>query len=140
MKGKFLLVGLVFLLACAVVGCANEPALTKGEQPNIDEQKAPLRIHQTLPSGASSVTVESVSLLTEEEVISYIQVYGVSTLVSQQGTSFNPVGQWATVYEESSKSWKVQGAVVTNYKGYDYYYSTTWTYDTYGVKLLSIKL
>ncbi len=114
---SFLLLGLVLLLVSSVVGCANEPS------------KPPV----------------SYPVLTAEQVISRVQVYGVPTIKNKWGYIASPVGQWAAVYE-GDQVWRVQGTVIVN----DYvrrygewvsepsYYSTTWTHTNTTIELILI--
>lgn len=60
--------------------------------------------------------------LTEEQVISYIQVYGLTGMVDGY---IVPVGVWAAV-EESPGRWKVRGEVSL---GGSRRYSCTWIFD-----------
>ena len=99
---SFLLLGLVLLLVSSVVGCANEPS------------KPPV----------------SYPVLTAEQVISRVQVYGVPT-IKIDGKPPSPVGQWAATYEGDGK-WRVQGAVVWK----DDYHSTTWIHTHEKIELI----
>ena len=101
---SILLLGLALLLASLVVGCASEPS-----EPPV-----------------------SYPVLTAEQVISRVQVYGVPILKIYDKVA-SPVGQWSAVYEGDGK-WRVQGAVVVRYREKDYYSSTTWMYTQIGMQ------
>jgi len=75
--------------------------------------------------------------LTEEQVISIIQVYGLPT-IKVYGEPLHPVGHWAAVYESGDK-WRVRGAGVVKLEGEDYYCPTEWTYNSKRIELVNIE-
>lgn len=60
--------------------------------------------------------------LTEEQVISYIQVYGLAGMVDGY---IVPIGEWAAV-EESPGKWRIRGEISL---GDSRRYSGTWIFD-----------
>ena len=73
-------------------------------------------------------------LLTPEQVIAQVHVYGVPEIPYNA----SPVGQWSAVYE-SNGVWRVQGTVIIEqrYWGESPYHSTTWLYSSEMIKLVA---
>ncbi len=104
-----------------------------------------------LVGGIIYFLVQDNPAFTEQQVISRVQVYGVSNL----GGSVSPVGQWAAVYEGDGR-WRVSGQVVKSHS-VDYvvreegrrferfpeqetsYHATTWIHTNDEIRLLEME-
>ena len=103
-----------------------------------------------LPIACAGKPPADYPVLTEQQVISRVQVYGVSYYLRITGGSVSPVGQWAAVYEGNGR-WRVRGQVAKSYQvlrwsGSRYYYdqetsyhATTWIHTNDEIRLLKME-
>ena len=122
MKRLFLVVVVILLLASVIVSCTSStvPSPKPAPQP-------------TAPP--SSPAKPPQAYMTEQQVISLVQVYGVPAM----GQGIVALGNWSAFYEGDGR-WRVRGQVRQSGSNGDFDYSTTWLYNGQTISAIDVVL